>query len=391
MFTTIEGKVYDITDFVNKHPGGAMMAQLAVNRDSTYMFWSYHTNQKHARQILDSLPQVGTVDTKYMKPDFLFYLQSKIRQFRKKLRGGMNHRLYVWLPLCAVFSYLICIGYWQVSAILGFIFASIGLTIQHDANHGAFSKNPTINNILGYTLDIMGRSSFMWRLHHNVGHHIYTNEYDKDIDVSNSTPLLRLHEKDTYRWYHAYQHYYWPFVFLFSSIGEYTDITTFIMGKDKHITVLNRTWMDIIMFYLFKILHFTLYFIIPYYYYGQWYSFIIMHVVGNYYLAIQFVISHATENIHLNLKNYDDWAIKQISESSNWATESKLVNYFTGGLNCQIEHHLFPCISDHHYPDIAHIIQEECKIRNIPYTKYDSIWQNIKSYVALLKVHSTKK
>jgi fatty acid desaturase len=394
--TIIEGTEYDITDFIKTHPGGEMMAQLAVGRDSTYLFWSYHVNQEYARNILKKLPIVSICEeTKYSSPEFLFYLQNKIKTLinKKVMRGGMLNRVALWIPLTVILTYLVCFrGWWMISPILGLIMATIGLTIQHDANHGAFSKSSWVNMILGYLLDIIGRSSFMWRLHHNVGHHVHTNNYEKDIDITSAAPLLRLHEREPYKWYHRYQHYYWPAVFLFASIGEFTDITTFVNGRDKQVVIKNRTTLDVLMFVVFKIFHFGLYLIIPTYLFGQWYSFVIMHIVGAYYLSIQFILSHATEDIYnnSNILDSNDWAISQISESSNYSASSKLVNFFTGGLNQQIEHHLFPSISDHHYPFIANVVQKECVKRRINYVTYDSLLDNLKAYVKALKIYSVK-
>ena len=101
---------------------------------------------------------------------------------------------------------------------------------------------------------------------------------------------------------------------------------------------------------------------------------------GSTYLAFQFLISHNTNEIYKHKKNlHEDWAEMQISESSSWCGESKLVNFLTGGLNTQIEHHLFPGLSDYLYPQIRHIVIDECKKRNIIYVKYNSFVENLMS------------
>ena len=119
--TTIEGTEYDITNFIKNHPGGEMMAQLAVGRDSTYLFWSYHINQEHAKSVLKKLPIVGICEeTKYSSPEFLFHLQNKVRKMIKpsERRGGMLNRILLWIPIVAFLTYLVCFrGLWIFSPV----------------------------------------------------------------------------------------------------------------------------------------------------------------------------------------------------------------------------------------------------------------------------------
>lgn len=97
------------------------------------------------------------------------------------------------------------------------------------------------------------------------------------------------------------------------------------------------------------------------------------------------MISHRTKEIEYNKVKTNDWAELQILESSNWSKDSKFINYITGGLNQQIEHHLFPSLSDYHYPNISKIIEEECKLRKINYNNYDSLYSNFISFYNLFK------
>lgn len=396
--TVINNKVYDITSFADngKHPGGKHMIELAIGRDSTYMFWSYHLDQKKATRYLESLPCLGEVEldqrVTYYKPDFLFSLQKKILTYLSEnsleRRGGLYHRLFFWVPLAAIFTYLVSFcGYWSLSPVLGLVLASFGLCIQHDANHGAFSTNSKFNKYFGYFDDIIGGSSFMWRYQHNVGHHITPNDYNNDPDSSSGDPFLRLNNDAKIYLWNNYQYLYWPILFV--SVGPgyfFGDFYNFAMNRYNNVKIYYIGIWDYLEFFFFKILHFSIFFIVPYYRFGQWYSFMLMHIVGGYYLAIQFVISHNTSDIISGRVQTDDWAIMQISESSNWSTKSKVINFFTGGLNQQIEHHLFPSLCDKLYPEISNIVENECKMMGIPYHSYPDFYSNFISFLKCVKI-----
>ena len=69
--------------------------------------------------------------------------------------------------------------------------AEVGVSIQHDANHGAYSRNTRLEYLLGTTLDMVGASSFMWKQQHVVGHHTYTNVEGLDPDIRVKDPDVR--------------------------------------------------------------------------------------------------------------------------------------------------------------------------------------------------------
>jgi linoleoyl-CoA desaturase len=81
----------------------------------------------------------------------------------------------------------------------------------------------------------------------------------------------------------------------------------------------------------------------------------------------------------------DEWAVHQLKTTANFATKSKFVSWFTGGLNFQIEHHLFPHISHIHYPAISEIVKDVCKEYNIHYIEYPKVRLAVASHVAHLR------
>jgi linoleoyl-CoA desaturase len=74
--------------------------------------------------------------------------------------------------------------------LMGFAIAGIGMAVMHDANHGAYSSNQTINEYVGYLLNLVGGSAENWKIQHNILHHTYTNIEGLDADIT-TFPMLR--------------------------------------------------------------------------------------------------------------------------------------------------------------------------------------------------------
>src|SRR5690606_13440652 len=67
--------------------------------------------------------------------------------------------------------------------VMGLGVAGIGMSVMHDANHGAFSASKKVNDLMGHTLNLVGGSAFNWKLQHNILHHTYTNVVEMDEDI----------------------------------------------------------------------------------------------------------------------------------------------------------------------------------------------------------------
>ena len=96
--------------------------------------------------------------------------------------------------------------------LMGIGVAGIGLSIMHDANHGAYSHKPWLNNLIGYSLNIVGGNAFNWKIQHNVLHHTYTNVYDADEDIS-PRGVLRMSPYSDWKPMHKFQHIYAWFIY----------------------------------------------------------------------------------------------------------------------------------------------------------------------------------
>ena len=121
-------------------------------------------------------------------------------------------------------------------------------------------------------------------------------------------------------------------------------------------------------------------------------GFFLAHVAMGLTLSIVFQLAHVVENTefeHVALdetKHIDEaWAIHELKTTSNFAMDSKLVSWFVGGLNFQVEHHLFPKVSHIHYPAISKIVQQKCKEYNLPYNYYPTMLQAVASHFRVMK------
>jgi len=223
----IRGVAYDITDFLDRHPGGRSLVAQAIGRDATSLFESYHVRHEVAEGMLAHLPKLAsvpdaiTVDKGPFPNDSPIYRRIRERVRKEVLkgrspRGGLTVHILIDLlvTVLAYWYYLSANTVWA-GALLGVVGAHIGMTLNHCGNHGGLTRSPTLNFWFGFANDMIGGSSLIWSYHHHVSHHIYTNSVDRDQDVFSSFPMLRFDERLPGKWFHAYQYIYMAFLFPF--------------------------------------------------------------------------------------------------------------------------------------------------------------------------------
>lgn len=279
--------------------------------------------------------------------------------------------------------------------LLGFVVASIGFNIMHDGGHGSFSKKKWVNNLAAISLNILGGSHFMWNMKHNVIHHAYTNidGVDDDIDIK---PWMRMSTTQPKYAMHRYQHIYFWFLYAMLYI-----FWIFIMDYQKYFTrkignmpLKKMTFGDHFVFWSFKALHLFLFIALPIYLLGftTWLvGFLTFSVITGLVISIVFQLAHTVEHTHFPMpdevtgKLEDEWAVHQLKTTANFAPNNKLISWFVGGLNYQVEHHLFPKISHIHYPELRRIIKKTCEEFDVPYIEYPKMRYAIASHVSFLK------
>ncbi len=279
--------------------------------------------------------------------------------------------------------------------LLGIAVAGIGFNIMHDGAHGSFSRYKWVNTAAAFTLNLLGGSSFMWNIKHNVIHHAYTNVdgVDDDIDIQ---PWMRMSSTQPKLKMHRYQHIY--FWFLYSMLYI---LWVFVLDYQKYfkqrigaMPLKKMTLSDHIIFWTFKILFLVIFVALPIYLLGflPWLiGFLTFTLVAGFVLSIVFQLAHTVEHTHFPVpheetgKLEDEWAIHQLKTTANFAPKNKLISWMVGGLNFQIEHHLFPKISHIHYAQIRKIIKQACAEYGVPYIEYPKMSQAVVSHVSFLK------
>ena len=305
---------------------------------------------------------------------------------------------YIIPYLFLIFYHLTPILTFIVFIIMGLSMAGIGMSIMHDANHGAYSKSPLINKFLGYTLNMLGVTVFNWKLQHNVLHHTYTNIYDMDDDID-GPPIVRFSPHHPLKKIHKYQHIY---VFFFYSILTLywffaKDFIQLIEYKKNGLSRSNtKEHFKNILIIIFSKLFYVFYiFFVPFVFchYNFWlllFSFISLHLLCGLILSVTFQLAHSVENASFPLPNTNnevenDWAIHQINTTVDFSRKSRFLNWYLGGLNFQIEHHLFPTICHIHYKALSEIVKKTANEFEIPYLENKSFFSALRSHLNILK------
>lgn len=283
-----------------------------------------------------------------------------------------------------------------LAVVMGVGVAGCGFSIAHDALHGAYSANPRVNAVLGLSFDVMGANGYLWKITHNVIHHTYTNiqGIDEDLEVS---PLLRLSPSSEHRPIHRYQHLYglatyslstiyWVFVkdfkyLLQRDLGPYQNIT------HPPAEVAKLIGMKLV-YYGYMIVLPLLVLDLPWWQFAI--GFLAMHLTAGLILGIVFQLAHVVEGTeHFTAHGQDTmddaWLVHEMKTTANFGRDNKLLCWYVGGLNFQIEHHLFPKICSIHYPALSPIVQEVAREYGIPYHHHRTLGSAIRSHLAMLK------
>jgi linoleoyl-CoA desaturase len=285
--------------------------------------------------------------------------------------------------------------FYIVAAFNGFTSALIGLNIAHDAIHGAYSKNHTVNKALGHFMCLIGANDYMWSIKHNKVHHTFTNIPGVDDDL-NQPSILRIAPDQPLKFYHRYQTFYmfllyplasfsWIFVRDFKNLSR---VTTDFREKNPPSTT------EYIRFFGFKALYFSVFlilpfFVLPYAWYHILAGFMTARLVEGFVLAMIFQLAHLVEDVEFpepdatgNMEH--NWAIHQLYTTANFACKNPMVNFLYGGLNFQIEHHLFPNICHIHYSNLSYIVRDTAKEFQLPYNEYGTMTSAVGAHIRMM-------
>jgi linoleoyl-CoA desaturase len=287
---------------------------------------------------------------------------------------------------------------WQVVLLSisgGLAMAGLGFNIQHDGGHGGYSGRPRINQMMALTLDLIGASSYVWHFKHNIIHHTYTNiaHVDADTDVGFFARLTPNHRR---RVFHRYQHLYIWFLYMLLPFkwiyfDDYRDLVTARIGT-QHFPRPSPSRLAALLgmkaFYLLWAVVLPLC-LRPVG--GVVLAYVVSALTLGLTLSVVFQLAHCVQLARFPMPNSDhvmatEWAVHQVQTTVDFAPRSRLLTWFLGGLNYQVEHHLFPRICHVHYPAIARIVRATCTEYGVQYRSHNTLWQALRAHASWLAI-----
>ncbi len=282
--------------------------------------------------------------------------------------------------------------------VMGIGMAGIGMNVMHDGNHDSYSDKKWINKVMGASMYFLAGNVYNWQVQHNVLHHTYTNihGHDEDLDAGR---IIRFSKHSKWMYIHKFQHIYSILLYGLLTINWVTTVdfkqtARYLKQKLSYGKLPSAVsqWSSVI---ISKILYLIVWIVIPIVtldvaWYKILFGFFVMHYVAGLILSVIFQLAHVIEDTETPLPDEagtmkNSWAIHQLITTTNFGTKSRFLSWFSGGLNHQVEHHIFPHISHVHYPKIAKIIKETAKEFNLPYNEYKSMGSALTAHFRHLK------
>ena len=346
---------------------------------------------------------------KFSSNQSAFYtdLKERVNQYftKKNKKQFGDHRIYfkAGILLTVFFAAFILLVFFTppgwlsipLCIVLGLATAGIGFNVMHDGSHGSFSSSRFVNRLAPLSLNFLGASSYFWNIKHVVVHHTFTNIDGHDDDIQNE-PFLRMCSSQRKLWIHRFQHVLWIVIYGLTYISWvfYLDFKKYFSRRIAAKENIPMSLSSHLGFWLTKAFHVFIFFVLPLMLMPVSY-FIIGYVIFSFttglVISVIFQLAHAVEHTEFmevssgqNVVE-NDWAIHQVKTTSNFATRNKLITFFAGGLNFQIEHHLFPKVSHIFYPELSVIVRNVCAEHGIAYGEHPTLTRAIVSHVRFLK------
>lgn len=321
------------------------------------------------------------------------------------MRGNSSLYLKAIVMLAIYIGSFVCIlslslpAWWAflLTFIMGIGEAGIGMSVMHDGAHGSFSDLPWVNKLAASSIVILGSNAVNWKIQHNFLHHRFTNIYGYDQDIQTKA-IIRLSDHAPLKLYHKYQYIYTFFFYglmtLSKLIGDFPQFQKFTKdGLTNQQS--NETRNEWIKLFAIKSIYLGLFIGLPLWItnYTWWQiiiGFVAMHFTAGMIMSTIFQMAHVVEGAEQPLPDaqgiiHMEWTVHQLHTTSDFAQNNALLNWYAGGLNYQIEHHLFQHISHIHFQQIAPIVRELTTKYGIPYNVKPSFESALNSHVQRLK------
>lgn len=302
---------------------------------------------------------------------------------------GLAVGTYVWLVFHAETLATVILS----AALLALALTAIGFNVQHDGNHGAFSHRRWVNRLAGFTLDLIGASSYFWKDKHNHNHHVFTNIPHEDADIALG-PMARLSADQPWYWWHRYQHLYLWVLYMGVHLRYlYSDIQRLAFGKNDGLSASYPKGADMAWLLGGKAFFLTFAFVVPLLRHDPAAAlgvYVLVSMTMGLIFSVVFQLAHTVDNVDHPLSAHEgpraEWAEHQIATTANFATGNPVATFFLGGLNHQREHHLFPKVAHVHYPALARLVREVCVERGVPLREHVTIGGAMRSHYRFVRL-----
>jgi fatty acid desaturase/predicted heme/steroid binding protein len=418
-WVAVDGKVYDVTSWIPKHPGGTDVLTLSAGRDITNMFESYHPfsgelttsilKKYYVCDVADTeLPRYTTKSPLYdtlRKRVGDYFKQNKIDPKNSWSNIGRMITIYVLLFSLYYLAHFVNLNSVLLTALAAIMYgcaqALFSMHILHDASHCAVTHSPTAWRFIGVTFDfLIGGSFFAWLHQHSLGHHLYTNVRGADPDLGEGeVDFRRVSPAQSWRPIYKYQHYYAPVLYgLLPFKARVIDSDTFISRVNGRIRVLNPSLFYVITYLMGKVSFIVFRLVLPLFVMSLgrlMLTFFLAEFVLGYYLTFVFQVSHVATNLDFlatplppapPAKIDEDWAVSQLKTTQDYSHNGAVATFLTGALNYQVVHHLFPTISQVHLPAVAPIVMETCKEFGVKYHVLPNFYAAFRSHIDYLRI-----
>ncbi len=272
---------------------------------------------------------------------------------------------------------------------------AIGFNLMHDGVHGAYSNRHLINKLMGLSMDLIGGSSYFWYWKHNYLHHSYPNIAGHDDDIEAGI-FARFSPHQKRYFFHRYQHIYIWFLYGFLAIKWhlFDDFYALYTKRINEHSIDRPQGWNILIFFGGKLCFFTLAFIVPSFFYPITYVllfYVFIAFLQGVQMSVILQLAHCNQDAEFPVHSGDSktmattWIVHQLSTTADYARNNRILNWYVGGLNFQVEHHLFPTICHVNYPAISTIVAKTCKEYNVAYFAYDSFVSGLRSHYEWLR------
>lgn len=329
-------------------------------------------------------------------------VDAHFKQSGKRPTGNwLLHAKTVFAYVLAVYSYVQLVwfvSHWWSALLAGFGlvqgFVLIAFNVMHDGAHGSYSRKQWVNWLMGSSMEVLGASQRLWQQKHNALHHTYTNVDGKDDDIALGS-LMRLAPSVAWKPWHRMQHWYALLLYSLLSLFWllFSDWHKMLRGKIGDTPLPPQPWWSWPYFLLSKALYVGYTIVLPACFHPLWLVLLVflgVHLLFGLTLSLVFQLAHTVEGTAFPLpgedgRMADEWAVHQLKTTADFACGNWLITFYMGGLNYQVEHHLFRKISHVHYPALSRIVASTCQEFGVPYLSFKSVGAALVAHFRFLK------